>query len=103
LRRERDLLQMDISLGYGLVEYLRILDMLEAHGWSRRQCLPHGGHVLALHAAAALSLGGHETAPLASYSPQLEVEDGFTSPGDAPGAGIEQRSNLHTLFSGLPA
>ena len=34
LRPDRDLLQFDIALSYGLVEYLRILDMVEAAGCS---------------------------------------------------------------------
>ena len=48
LRPDRDWLQFDPALSYGLVEYLRTLDMLAAHGWSRRRCVPHGGHQFAL-------------------------------------------------------
>ena len=29
LRNDRDILQFDVSLSYGIVEYLRILDLLE--------------------------------------------------------------------------
>ena len=35
LRNDRDMLQFDISLSYGVVEYLRILDELAEQGWSR--------------------------------------------------------------------
>jgi D(-)-tartrate dehydratase len=51
LRPDRDILQFDPALSYGLVEYMRTLDMLRAHGWSPRRCVPHGGHQFALSAA----------------------------------------------------
>ncbi|HEX8174121.1 MAG TPA: hypothetical protein VF543_03270 [Pyrinomonadaceae bacterium] len=41
-------LQLDPTLSYGLVEYLRILEMLGEHGWSRSRCIPHSGHQMAL-------------------------------------------------------
>jgi len=53
LRRDRDLLQFDISLSYGIVEYLRILDLMDEHGWARARCAPHAGHLLAAHCVAA--------------------------------------------------
>ena len=34
MRPDRDWLQFDCALSYGLVEYLRTLDMLQQHGWS---------------------------------------------------------------------
>jgi D(-)-tartrate dehydratase len=54
LRSDRDILQFDPALSYGLVEYLRTLDVLAAHGWSRRRCVPHGGHQFALNIAVGL-------------------------------------------------
>src|SRR5207244_4797489 len=33
MRPDRDWLQFDCALSYGLVEYLRTLAMLKAHGW----------------------------------------------------------------------
>ncbi|MFD3844096.1 enolase C-terminal domain-like protein [Streptomyces sp. NPDC058642] len=53
LRPDRDTIQVDPALSYGLVEYLRIQDMLRQHGWSSRRCIPHGGHQFSLHNAAA--------------------------------------------------
>ena len=44
LRPDRDILQFDCALSYGLVEYLRILEMLKDYGWSSARCIPHGGH-----------------------------------------------------------
>ncbi len=106
LRHDRDLLQFDIALSYGLVEYLHILDMVEAAGWSRRQCLPHAGHLLALHAAAGLGLGGHEAAadPALIYGGFVDgatVEDGFITPPDLPGIGFEGKANLWEILKTL--
>ena len=101
LRPDRDLLQVDVSLSYGIVEYLRILEVIEAHGWSRRQCLPHAGHLLAFNVAAGLKLGGHETGPLGNFPLGLEVSDGRASPGDAPGVGFEHSASFAPLFGDL--
>src|ERR1700749_3222469 len=38
MRPDRDWLQFDCALSYGLVEYLRTLDMLRQHGWSPSRC-----------------------------------------------------------------
>ena len=65
LEPERDFLQMDPTLSYGLIEYLRILERLHEHGWSRSRCIPHGGHPFLLHVAAGLGLGGVEIYPSA--------------------------------------
>ncbi len=63
MRPDRDVLQFDPALSYGLVEYLRTVEMLEASGWPRTRCVPHGGHLFALHIAAGLGLGGNESYP----------------------------------------
>ena len=106
LRPDRDLLQFDIPLSYGLVEYLRILEMLEAHGWSRRQCIPHAGHLLALNAAAGLGLGGHEVAPgrglpYGGFPDGVEVEDGHVRVPELPGIGFEGKSNFWEVLKAL--
>ena len=63
MRPDRDWLQFDCALSYGLVEYLRTLDMLKEHGWSASRCIPHGGHQMSLNIAAGLGLGGNESLP----------------------------------------
>src|SRR5699024_8452086 len=60
MRPDRDYLQFDCALSYGLVEYVRILNMLKTYGWSSRRCIPHGGHQMSLNIAAGLGLGGNE-------------------------------------------
>src|ERR1700736_4795457 len=44
MRPDRDFLQFDCALSYGLCEYQRTLEAVEADGWSRRRLIPHGGH-----------------------------------------------------------
>jgi hypothetical protein len=63
MRPDRDWLQFDCALSYGLVEYLRTLEMLKRHGWSPARCIPHGGHQMSLNIAAGLGLGGNESYP----------------------------------------
>lgn len=43
MRPDRDDLQFDCALSYGLCEYLRTLKVLEQFGWSPARCIPHGG------------------------------------------------------------
>jgi L-alanine-DL-glutamate epimerase-like enolase superfamily enzyme len=54
MRPDRDYLQFDCALSYGLVEYLRTLDVLAQFGWSPSRCIPHGGHQMSLNIAAGL-------------------------------------------------
>lgn len=61
LRPDRDWVQLDPALAYGLTEYLRLLEVAKKMGWSRRRFIPHGGHQLALNLAAGLELGDAES------------------------------------------
>ena len=81
MRPDRDWLQFDCALSYGLVEYLRTLDMLKTHGWSANRCVPHGGHQMSLNIAAGLGLGGNESypdlfQPFGGFPDGTRVEDG---------------------------
>ena len=54
MRPDRDNIQVDPALSYGLTEYLRIQDMLRQHGWSSRRCIPAWrAPVLAAHRGRA--------------------------------------------------
>jgi L-alanine-DL-glutamate epimerase-like enolase superfamily enzyme len=108
LRPDREILQFDPALSYGLVEYLRTLTMLEEHGWSPRRCVPHGGHQFALNIAAGLGLGGNESypqvfAPFGGFADGFPVEDGFVRLPDIPGVGFEAKSALYSLLRPLAA
>lgn len=103
MRPDRDILQFDCALSYGLVEYLRILEMLEEHGWSPRQCIPHGGHQMSLNIAAGLGLGGNESypgvfQPFGGFADDYPVENGYVGLPDIPGVGFEAKSNLISLL-----
>jgi L-alanine-DL-glutamate epimerase-like enolase superfamily enzyme len=100
LRPGRDLLQVDVSLSYGIVEYLKILQLIEARGWSRLQCYPHAGNLLAFNVVAGLGLGSHETSP-DSFFPLLDVEDGYARPNDALGIGYEASPLFSEVFGDL--
>lgn len=106
LRRDRDWLQFDISLSYGIVEYLGILDDLDAHGWKRERCAPHAGHLLAMNAVAGLGLGLAEVAMdistlFGKLTAHVPVSDGTATLSDAPGAGFEQLPMFPEIFDGL--
>ncbi|WP_062239835.1 enolase C-terminal domain-like protein [Brevibacterium epidermidis] len=106
MRPDRDYIQVDPALSYGLVEYRRFLDVLKRHGWSTRRCIPHGGHQFSLHIAAALKLGGNE-----SYPGEFQPTGGFTddavvsgsrvAPGELPGIGLEGKSEFYSVLRGL--
>ena len=106
MRPDTDYLQMDPVLSYGLVEYLRMLEVLNAHGWSPRRCIPHGGHQFALHIAAGLGLGGNESypgifAPFGGFADTTPVKNGYIGLTQVPGIGFEEKSELIGLFRKL--
>ena len=106
MRPDRDILQFDPALSYGLVEYRRTLAMLEENGWSARRCIPHGGHQFALNIAAGLGLGGNESypdvfQPFGGFADDVAVEDGMVGLPDAPGIGFERKANLWAVLRTL--
>jgi L-alanine-DL-glutamate epimerase-like enolase superfamily enzyme len=108
LRPDRDILQFDPALSYGLVEYLRTLDMLRAHGWSPRRCVPHGGHQFALNIAVGLGLGGNESypdvfAPFGGFADDCPVADSRVALPALPGVGFEAKNALWAVMKPLLA
>jgi L-alanine-DL-glutamate epimerase-like enolase superfamily enzyme len=106
LRPDRDVLQFDCALSYGLVEYLRILEMLKAYGWAPTQCIPHGGHQLSLNMAAGLGLGGNESypgifQPFGGFADGMPVEDSYLGLPEIPGIGFEAKSELFRVMKKL--
>lgn len=99
MRPDRDWLQFDCALSYGLVEYMRTLDALAEAGWSPSRCIPHGGHQMSLNIAAGLGLGGNESypdlfQPYGGFPDSVRVEDGHIVMPDIPGIGFEGKSDL---------
>ena len=106
LRCDRDVLQFDCALSYGLVEYLRILDMLKDHGWSPTRCIPHGGHQMSLNIAAGLGLGGNESypgifQPFGGFADGIPVENSYVGLPDIPGIGFEGKNELFRVMKAL--
>jgi D(-)-tartrate dehydratase len=107
MRSDRDVLQFDCALSYGLVEYLRILEMLKTYGWSARRCIPHGGHQLSLNIAAGLGLGGNESypgifQPFGGFADDTPIEDSYIALPNSPGIGFESKKELFRLLKTLP-
>ncbi len=106
MRPDRDWLQFDCALSYGLVEYLRTLDVLDQLGWSPSRCIPHGGHQMSLNIAAGLGLGGNESypdlfQPYGGFPDGVTVEDGHITMPDLPGIGFEGKSDLIAVMREL--
>ncbi|MGI9522233.1 MAG: mandelate racemase/muconate lactonizing enzyme family protein [Hyphomicrobiaceae bacterium] len=99
LRADRDWIQVDCALSYGLVEYKRFLDLLPANGFDPTNCIPHGGHQMSLNIAAGLGLGGNESypdvfAPFGGFSNATTVEDSFVGLHSCSGVGFEEKTDL---------
>jgi L-alanine-DL-glutamate epimerase-like enolase superfamily enzyme len=106
LRSDRDVLQFDCALSYGLVEYLRIVGMLKEHDWSPTRCIPHGGHQMSLNIAAGLGLGGNESypdifQPFGGFADGIPVEDSYVRLPDIPGIGFEAKNELFCVMKEL--
>ena len=108
MRPDRDWLQFDCALSYGLVEYLRTLEMLRVHGWSASRCIPHGGHQMSLAIAAGLGLGGNESypdlfQPYGGFPDGVKVQEGHIVLPDLPGIGFEGKADLYAEMKALAA
>ena len=103
MRPDRDFLQFDCALSYGLVEYLRTLGVMTDLGWSSRRVVPHGGHQMSLNIAAGLHLGGNESypdvfQPFGGFADGIAVDNGYVGLPNTPGVGFEMKSKLHRLM-----
>ncbi len=106
MRSDRDILQFDPALSYGLVEYLRTLAAMRQAGWSPRRCIPHGGHQFALSIAAGLGLGGNESypgifAPFGGFADDAPLSDSRVDLPAVPGVGFETKAKLMALYDSL--
>jgi L-alanine-DL-glutamate epimerase-like enolase superfamily enzyme len=106
MRPDRDWLQFDCALSYGLCEYLRTLAVIKAAGWSPGRCIPHGGHQMSLNIAAGLGLGGNDSypdlfQPYGGFPDSVRVEGGYIEMPDLPGIGFEGKSDLISVMREL--
>ena len=103
---DRDVLQFDCALSYGLTEYMATLAMLDEHGWSSRRVVPHGGHQMSLNIAAGLHLGGNESypdvfQPFGGFADAIAVEGGYVGLPELPGIGFEGKAALLAVMHEL--
>ena len=108
MRPDRDWLQFDCALSYGLCEYQRTLEVVRAAGWSPSRCIPHGGHQMSLMIAAGLGLGGNESypdlfQPYGGFPDGVRVEAGHVTLPELPGIGFEAKSDLYSQMRALAA
>jgi L-alanine-DL-glutamate epimerase-like enolase superfamily enzyme len=108
MRPDRDILQFDCALSYGLCEFQRTLGVLRACGWSWRQVIPHGGHQMSLNIAAGLGLGGNESypdlfQPYGGFPDSVRVQDGHIVMPELPGIGFEGKADLYAVMRELAA
>jgi D(-)-tartrate dehydratase len=108
MRPDRDWLQFDCALSYGLCEYQRTLQAVRDAGWSPARCIPHGGHQMSLNIAAGLGLGGNESypdlfQPYGGFPDGVRVEDGHITMPELPGIGFEGKSDLYKVMRELAA
>src|SRR3981081_4293415 len=106
MRPDRDWLQFDCALSYGLCEYQRTLEAVEAAGWSRGRLIPHGGHQMSLNIAAGLGLGGNENypdlfQPFGGFPDDVRVEAGHIVMPELPGIGFEGKAELFKVMRQL--
>jgi L-alanine-DL-glutamate epimerase-like enolase superfamily enzyme len=106
MHADRDFLQFDCALSYGLVEYMRTLEVLQANGWSTRRVVPHGGHQMSLNIAAGLHLGGNESypgvfQPFGGFADGFPIEDGYVRLPTLPGIGFEEKAELYKLMKSI--
>ncbi len=106
MRPGKDIFQMDAGLAYGLTEYARMIELIEAAGFDRAQAYPHGGHLINLHIAVGLELGGCEAypgvfQPFGGYPPGCGVGGGSVRPTHAAGFGLEEKDALRPWLARL--
>jgi L-alanine-DL-glutamate epimerase-like enolase superfamily enzyme len=106
MRPDRDWLQFDCALSYGLCEDQRMLEVLKTHGWSPARCIPHGGHQMSLNIAAGLGLGGNESypdlfQPYGGFPDGVRVQQGRITMPELPGIGFEGKSDLYAEMKRL--
>ena len=96
MRPDRDVLQFDCALSYGLVEYLRILECWTSTAGRGGRSIPHGGHQISLNMAAGLGLGGNESypgvfQPFGGFADTIPVENGYVALPDRPGSASSRK------------
>ena len=77
--------------------------MIPQYGWSKGQCIPHGGHQFGVHIAAGLGLYGNEAypdvfVPFGKFARGMELNKGKVKPTEIPGIGYEENPDIYVIF-----
>ncbi|MCJ0764200.1 enolase C-terminal domain-like protein [Variovorax terrae] len=107
-RPDRDIIQIDPPLAFGITEYLKVVAVAEAHGFTRQSLYPHGGNMMCLHLAGGLGLGACESYPdtfglFSGFSDEVRIADGQASLPETPGIGFERQPALYEVMRDLAA
>ena len=107
---DRDFIQIDPLLAYGVGEYVRIVELFESGpegpSWRRSAFMPHAGHLFAAHCVAALNLRMAEVAPdpglpYGGLWSGVHATDGTITVPELPGVGFEAKPNLYACLAPL--
>ena len=103
LRKDRDIIQIDVPQSYGIVQFSRTVKMLEDKGWGRHSIFPHGGNLMTLAIVAGFGLGGCEAYPdtfgvFAGFADDSQVTDGKINLSERPGIGFEGQNALYDVM-----
>ena len=103
LRKDRDIIQIDVPQSYGIVQFSRTVKMLEDRGWGRHSIFPHGGNLMTLAIVAGFSLGGCEAYPgtfgvFAGFADDSRVSNGKINLSERPGIGFEGQNALYDVM-----
>jgi len=106
LRKETDIIQIDIPQSYGIVQFSRTLKMLEDRGWGRHSIFPHGGNQMTLAIVAGFGLGGCEAYPgtfgvFAGFADDSQVANGKINLSERPGIGFEGQNALYEIMRNI--
>ena len=108
LRSDRDIIQIDVPQSYGITQFSRTLEMMQAMDWQRKSVYPHGGNLMTLAIVAGFGLGGCEAYPdvfgaFAGFADDSVVENGMINLSDRPGIGFEGQEKLFGLMQSITA
>jgi len=102
-RSDRDIIQIDPPLAYGISGYLRVIEIAQKHGFTRKSLFPHGGNLMGLHIAAGFGLGGCESYPgvfgaAGGFNDEVSLQNGYAILPRSPGLGFEMKPELFPMM-----
>ncbi len=102
-RSDKDIVQIDPPLAYGISGYLSVIEIAQKHGFNRKSLFPHGGNLMGLHIAAGFGLGGCESYPgvfgaAGGFNDEVILKNGYAILPKSPGLGFEAKPELFPIM-----